>query len=101
MKSMKAKDYNIWTSSGSKSINKIINLFKNVFWYFILEMHNEKILPGRYAFFIPNYFKTQRVRDEAVASKPYMLGYVPDQYKTQGICIKAVGGRLITVAVRA
>ena len=76
------------TISGPKSLNKMSDLFKNVFWYIIREMCHEKILPGLCTFFIPNHFKIEKVCDEAVACSPCMLGYIPDQYKTQEMCDK-------------
>ena len=67
------------------------NLIKNVFWYIIREMCNEKILRGWCAFFlIPDRFKTQEMCDKAVARSPCMLIHVPDHFKTQEMCDKAV-----------
>ena len=78
----------IVTISGPKSLNKMSDLFKNVFWYIIREMCHEKILLDLCTFFIPNHFKMGKVCDEAVACSPCMLGYIPDQYKTQEMCDK-------------
>ena len=59
------------------------DLFKNVFWYIIQEMCNEKILPAWCALLlIPGHFKTQEMCDEAVAHSPRMLNYVSDHFKT-------------------
>ena len=40
--------------------------------------------------FVPDQYKTQKICNEAVGERPLMLGYVPDQYKTQEMCIEAV-----------
>ena len=59
------------------------DLFKDVFWYIIQEMCNEKILPGWCALLlIPGHFKTQEMCDEAVAHSPRMLKHVSDDFKT-------------------
>ena len=75
-----------------KSLNKMSDLFKNVFWYIIREISNEKILPGWCAFFLlPDRFKTHEMCDEAVACSPRMLRHVPGYFKTQEMCDKATG----------
>ena len=77
------------SSPDPNGINKMNDSFKNVFWYIIREMYHEKILPGWFAFFIPNSFKTQKICDEVVLHNPYMLGYISDKHKAQEICKKA------------
>ena len=38
---------------------------------------------------IPDRFKTQEMCDKAIDEYPYNLGYVPDCFKTQEMCVKA------------
>ena len=40
--------------------------------------------------FVPDYFKTQELCDKAIEIDPFTLWHVPDNLKTQGMCIKAV-----------
>ena len=40
----------------------------------------------RFFEFLPNHFKTQDMRNEAVRNNPWALSHVPDQYKTQEMC---------------
>ena len=54
--------------------------------------------------FVFNHLKTKKcylkMRKHAVEKLPYLLRYVPDQYKTQQMCDKAIrenGGRLNSV----
>ena len=73
-----------------KSLNKIIDLFKNVFWYVFREMCYEKILPSWCTFFIPDTFKTQELCKKEVEKYAWSLKYVPDNFKTQEMCNNAV-----------
>ena len=40
--------------------------------------------------FLPDYRKTKKIYKHVVKKLPYLLRYVPDQYKTQQICDKAI-----------
>ena len=75
----------ITTSSlDPNGINKMINLFKNVFWYTIegtcaVLLYILKYIPG-----------TQEEFNEEVRREPILLMYVPDHFKTQEMCEEAV-----------
>ena len=40
--------------------------------------------------FVPDQFKTQEICNRAVQSDPWVLRYVPDQFKTQEMCNRAM-----------
>ena len=40
--------------------------------------------------FVPDQYKTQEMCIKAVDNYPSTIKYVPDQYKTQEMCIRAV-----------
>ena len=40
--------------------------------------------------YVPDQYKTQKMCNKAVQSEPWMLEHVPDQYKTQKMCNEAV-----------
>ena len=75
----------ITTSSlDPNGINKMINLFKNVFWYTIegtcaVLLYILKYIPG-----------TQEEFNEEVRREPILLMYIPDHFKTQEMCEEAV-----------
>ena len=69
-------------------------LLKNAFWYIIREMCYEKMLPAWYTFFIPDQYKTQAMCIETVEESAYLsLRHVPDHFKTQEMCDKAMHRR--------
>ena len=47
-------------------------------------------MPSVLLFSVPDHFKTQEMCDKAVTGNPYMLGHIPDHFKTQAMCTKAV-----------
>ena len=78
-------------SPSYKSLNKMIDLFKNAFRYIMQEMCNDavRIEPQSLAF-VPDHFKVQSVCNDAVRIKPLSLVHVPDRSKTQEMCKKTV-----------
>ena len=60
------------------------DLFKNVFWYIIREMSPPSLAC------VPDCFKTQEMCIKAVGTGSWQLCHVPDPFKAQGICDKAV-----------
>ena len=79
MRIMKAKDYKIWVLPAPKSINKMINLLlKNIFLRMVKyitwtqEMCNQVVHIGpRFLTFIPEHFKTQEMCSKAVEEDPH------------------------------
>ena len=113
------KDHKVLPLPGPKCMNKMIDLFKNAFWYIVegaytVLLHMLKYVPGvqkacdevvawHYRpllelyllpmsglFFIPDHLKTQEMCIKAVEVDPSFLRLVPDHLKTQGMCDKAV-----------
>ena len=97
----------ITTSSlDPNGINKMINLFKNVFWYTIegtcaVLLYILKYIPGTQEEFneevrrepillmyVPDHFKTQEMCEEAVKKKSWLLHHVPPCFRTQEMCEK-------------
>ena len=78
-------------SPSYKSLNKMIDLFKNAFRYIMQEMCNDavRIEPHSLAF-VPDHFKAQGVCNDAVRIKPVSLVHVPDRSKAQEMCKKTV-----------
>ena len=57
----------------------------------IQALHNEAADIGAYPLvYVPDKFKTQEMCIKAVKEDPWQLHYVPDQYKTQEMCNEAV-----------
>ena len=100
-------------------MNKMIDLFKNVFWYIIegactVLLHMLKYVPGAQKaceeevtcqyrplleiyllpisglFFIPDHFKIQEMCNKEVDIRPHFLVLVPDHLNTEEMCNKAV-----------
>ena len=79
---------------------KMIDLFKNIFWYIIegvstVLLRMLKYVPGgQEAYdevarrepllleYVPDWLKLQKMCNEAVRNKPSMIYFVPDQYRT-------------------
>ena len=40
--------------------------------------------------FVPDHFKTQEMCNKAMEKDPWLLGDVPDCFKTQEMCIRAL-----------
>ena len=40
--------------------------------------------------FVPDWYKTQKMRDEVICNDPFMLKYCLNRYKTKKMCDKAV-----------
>ena len=40
--------------------------------------------------FVPDHLKTKKIRKHAVKILPYLIRYVPDQYKNKQMCDKAI-----------
>ena len=104
MRVMKAKDHKIWRLPGFKCLNKMIDLFKNVFWYIIdgawtiflymlkyvaevQEAYDEvatyRLRPRPWIYLI-------RIKAKDVYIEPCFLTYVPDCFKIWEMCEKAV-----------
>ena len=67
-----------------RGMNKMIDLFKNAFWYIIEGMctvllHMLKYVPGM-----------QEMCHEEVRRKPRSLKFIPDIFKTQEMCNEVV-----------
>ena len=75
---------------GLKGINKMTDLFKNVFWYVTRERCYKKMLLAWCTFFITDHLKTQETYIKAVEGDPFQLRHVYDEFKTQEMCIKVV-----------
>ena len=100
-------------------MNKMIDLFKNAFWYIIegactVFLHVLKYVPGTQEayeqevvrhyrplleiyllpmlglFFIPDHLKTQEMCNKEVDIKPHFLVLVPDRLRAEEMCNKAV-----------
>ena len=65
----------------SKSLNKMIGLFKNAFLY-IIEKTCNKVMCNKLAviFFIPDRFNTQAMCIKAAEVGPSNLRYIPDHF---------------------
>ena len=59
-------------------------MFKNVFWYIIRETSPRSLAC------VPDRFKTQEMCIKAVGTGSWQLCHVPDLLKAQGMCDKAV-----------
>ena len=73
------------------SLNKISDLFKNVFWYIIQEVCIKAAWEDpRMLSYVPDQCKTQEMCIKAAEVNPWQLDNVPDYFKMQEMCDVAV-----------
>ena len=79
----------ILPSPGPGKFNKMSDLFKIAFWYIIRRVCKTVISPYMLQD-VPDQYKTQVICTKAVSIYPYLLGCVPNHLKTKEICNEAV-----------
>ena len=65
----------------------VIHWINEIFNSFTTRVYNMAL---RNLEFVPDHFKTQEMCSKAVCMDPYSLEFVPDHLKTQEMCDKAV-----------
>ena len=62
-----------------------------VVWRVVQERFNKEVRRKlRFLVSVPNYFKTQKLCDKAVEKDSWLLRYVPDHYETQEMLEKVI-----------
>ena len=74
------------------SIANLVNtLFNNVSWYIIQEKYERDVLEYQWLLgFVPDQYKTPEMCERAVEKNPWLLKFVPDHYTTREMCERAV-----------
>ena len=86
-------------------INSFKRVIRHILWYtlnytpvvgwVVQEAYNREVLKKSCSLeFIPDMFKTQGMCDEAVRREPYSLRHAPDCLKNEKMCIEAVKNKL-------
>ena len=73
-------------------VNLVNTFFKNVFWYITQKIYERDILENPWmVVFVPDEYKTRKMCERAVDGYPWVLRFVPMELITQEMCKMAAG----------